>query len=88
MLGLKKNSSKLVMVGNILAPFVSLLMYFLFINRQFPSLKNETVLSGGKYVPTEEFIDYVSPMFLYMIPVFIIVGIFNYFYLKNKESES
>lgn len=85
MMGLKKKSSKLAMVGYILAPFVSLAMYFLIINRQLPFLKKETVFSGGEYVPTEQFIELISPMFLYMVPVFIVVGVISYFYLKNKE---
>ena len=85
MMGLEKKSSKLAILGNILAPFVSLGIYFLIINRQLPFLKNETVFSGGKNVPTEQFIAQISPIFLYSIPVFIVVGIINYFYLKNKE---
>lgn len=88
MMGLKNKSSKLAILGNMLAPFVSLGLYFLIVNRQLPFLKNEMVFSGGKDVPTEQFIEYISPMFLYLIPAFIIIGIINYFILINKERVS
>lgn len=85
MMGLKKRSFKLAILSTILAPFVSLGMYFLIINRQLPFLKKKTVFFGGKDVPTEQFIELIAPMFLYMVPVFIVFGIINFFYLKNKE---
>lgn len=85
MLGLKKTSNKIVMIGNILTPFASLAMYFLIVNRLFPFLGNETIISGGEVVSTEKFIKFAAPFFLYAIPVFIAFAIFNYFHLRKKE---
>lgn len=60
MIGIEKPSFKLALLGSVLAPFVSLGMYFLMTNRMLPFLKSETVFSGGKEVPTEQFIESIA----------------------------
>ena len=70
------------------ASLLSLTLYFLIINKQLPFLHDGTVLSGGKEVPTEEFVQLISPMFLYMVPAFLIVGVINFYVLKNRARKN
>ncbi len=86
-MNIKFNKPMVALSGGVLASFVSLGLYFLILNRRLPFLKNETVFSGGKEVPTEEFIELTSPMFLYVAPVFVLVGLVNYFILKNRANK-
>ncbi len=63
---------------------VSVIIHFLIKFRALPFLQEPTVLSGGREVPTEEFVAFAAPMFLYIVPAFILVGIINYVLLKRR----
>lgn len=82
---LKIGKPKLAFIGYVMGAIVSLAMHFLIEYRQLPFLKGQTVFSGGKDVPTEEFVKLISPMFLYITPVFIVVGVINYLILKRRQ---
>jgi len=82
---MKVGKPELVFLGCVMGGIVTLGLHFLFEFRQLPFLKNEAVFSGGKDVPTEQFVEMISPMFLYVTPAFIVVGFINYFILKKRE---
>ena len=82
---MKIGKPEVAFLGCVIGGIVTLAIHFLFKFRQLPFLKNETVFSGGKEVPTEQFIEMMSPMFLYVTPAFIAVGLINYFILKRRE---
>ena len=82
---MKIGKPEVAFLGCVIGGIVTLAIHFLFKFRQLPFLKNETVFSGGKEVPTEQFIEMMSPMFLYVTPAFIAVGFINYFILKRRE---
>ncbi len=81
----KISHSKLAVIGGVTSSLLSLGMYFSFVNRWLPFLKNDTVFTAGRYVATEIFIANLAPMFLYMMPAFICVGIINYAILRRRE---
>ncbi len=72
-------------LSGVLGAIVSVIIHFLIEYRQFPFLRGPTVLSGGTYVPTEEFVEFASPLFIYAVPAFIFVGLINYFILKKRQ---
>lgn len=77
--------ARLVLISSIFSAVFSVVIHFLIINRKLPFLKNDTVFTGGKHVPTENVIDMLTPMFLYIAPVFVLVGVLNYIYYSKEK---
>ncbi|MCJ8315153.1 MAG: hypothetical protein HRU38_24125 [Saccharospirillaceae bacterium] len=44
-----------------------------------------SVLMHGQNIPTDVYIESTAPMILYAVPVFIVVGLVNYFIFKKRE---
>ncbi len=82
---MKIGKSEFAFLSSVGGAIVSVIIHFLIKLRVPPFLQEPTVLSGGKQVPTEEFVAFAAPMFLYIIPAFILVGIVNYVLLKRRQ---
>ncbi|BCE01289.1 hypothetical protein [Marinicellulosiphila megalodicopiae] len=74
-------------IGSAFGVVVCLGLYMLMINRGLPFLKDEFVVMHGQNIATPVYIESTAPMFLYAIPVFVIVGLVNFFILKKRENK-
>ena len=72
-------------LGSLLGIVVCIVLYFLMTNRMLPFLKGEFVEMHGENIPTDIYIESTAPMILYAVPVFIVVGLVNYFIFKRRE---
>ena len=72
-------------LGSLLGIVVCVVLYFLMTNRMLPFLKGEFVQMHGENIPTDIYIESTAPMILYAVPVFIVVGLVNYFIFKRRE---
>ena len=81
----KISKSTHAIIGSMLGIVVCLVVYFLMINRLLPFLKGEFVVMHGQSIATEIYIESTAPMILWAIPVFIVVGLVNYFIFKKRE---
>lgn len=77
--------AKFILYSSLFAAATCVIIHFLIANRKLPFLKNDTIYSGGEYIPTEKFVDMLTPMFLYVSPFFVLVGILNYIYFSKKS---
>ena len=81
----KISKSNHAIIGSLIAVVVCLVLYFLMVNRLLPFLKGDFVMMHGKSIATQVYIESTAPMILYAVPVFIVVGLVNYYILKRRE---
>jgi len=81
----KIRKSTHAILGSLLGVVVCLVMYFLMVNRMLSFLKGEFVVMHGESINTDVYIESTAPMILYAVPVFVVVGLVNYFIFKKRE---
>ena len=81
----KISKSNHAILGSLFGIAVCVVVYFLMVNRMLPFLSGEFVVMHGENIPTAIYIGSTAPMILCAIPVFIVVGLVNYFIFKGRE---
>lgn len=81
----KISKSNHAIIGSLIAVVVCLVLYFLMVNRLLPFLKGDFVMMHGQSIATQVYIESTAPMILYAVPVFVVVGLVNYYILKRRE---
>jgi hypothetical protein len=70
-------------LGGIGAVVLAVLCHY----RLLPFLKDDTILSAGRNIPTEDFARGATTMFLLFAPICFLMGIIQYFYWRRKSSK-
>lgn len=82
---MQRTSSKRLFV---LAPFLAcagaLAMALMFHVRALPFLRSDTIVSGGRLVPTQDFADFSARMFLYFALFSFLIGLVQVWYSRRS----
>jgi hypothetical protein len=81
---MKKAPTKISLVAPIVAFLSAIALAAAFHFRIIPFLQHDTVVSGGRVVPAQEFADSSARLFLCFAPVCLVLGLAK-FYLKRRR---
>lgn len=81
---MKKTQTKISLLAPIIGFVSAVALAAAFHFRMLPFLKQDTVVSGGHLVPTQEFADSSARLFLCFAPVCLVLG-FAKFYLRRRR---